>query len=189
MKYNAVMPERVEERINAIIDGFSGLAVSKEFSARVREGRLTRDENSQSHFVVYFAAYDPESKKVFIGHHKKSGMWLFNGGHIDKGETPEEALVREVREEWGVEIDLQSVGEPRLLTVTPIENQRIRCTRHYDFWYLVPVSKESFAPDKEKLDTEFYEMGWKGVGEARRLITDLNTLKVISEFERLFIKP
>jgi ADP-ribose pyrophosphatase YjhB (NUDIX family) len=47
--------------------------------------------------------------QVLLLYHPKLGMWLPPGGHIEEGELPDEAAVREVLEETGVRVRL--VGE------------------------------------------------------------------------------
>lgn len=183
------MTEKITKRISAIASEHSTSPVFLEFVGRIKEGQLSRDENPYTHFCVYFAGYDKETERVFIGHHKKSGLWLFNGGHIDKGETPEEALEREMGEEWGLKVNIKHIGEPKLLTITPIYNPtKQKCTRHYDIWYFVPLSETGFKPNQNLLASEFHTTGWKSIVEAKTLITDSNTLKAISEFENLFSK-
>jgi 8-oxo-dGTP pyrophosphatase MutT (NUDIX family) len=58
--------------------------------------------------------------KTLLHKHKKLGLWLPCGGHIDPHELPDDAAVREVLEESGVEIELigeraLSIHEPRQL--------------------------------------------------------------------------
>ncbi|MDE2143958.1 MAG: NUDIX domain-containing protein, partial [Elusimicrobia bacterium] len=54
-------------------------------------------------FVV--SAYAVREGKVLLIKHKKLGLWLAPGGHIDEGETPDEAALRELKEETGLEAD------------------------------------------------------------------------------------
>jgi 8-oxo-dGTP pyrophosphatase MutT (NUDIX family) len=44
-----------------------------------------------------------KAKVLLVAAKKSPGQWIFPKGHIEPGETPEEAAVRELREEAGVE--------------------------------------------------------------------------------------
>lgn len=166
---------------------FSGSPLARNFLERVKKGKLTRDENPVTHFGVYFAGFDPKSKEVFVGLHKKSDLWLFNGGHIDRGETLLQTLERETGEEWGFVHPAAETLEPSLLTITEITNDRQICRRHYDIWYFVSVEKSIFSPDESKLMKEFHQMKWVPLAEAGKLITDSNTLTAVDAIEKLFI--
>ena len=157
--------------------------VKEAFRERLRMGHLTRDEDPKSHFCVYFAAIDPKVKQVFIGHHKKSGLWLFNGGHMDKGELPMEAVVREMKEEWGMSLPVPRA--PSLLTLTKIEKPETQiCQWHYDIWYFIPVDKTMFRPDQALLEKEFKEIVWKTMSQARQLARDPSTLIALRKIAR-----
>lgn len=47
--------------------------------------------------------------QVLLIHHRKLGKWLPIGGHVELDEDPEQAAIREAREESGLEIEI--VGE------------------------------------------------------------------------------
>ena len=50
--------------------------------------------------------------KVLLHLHKKLGIWLPAGGHIDRDELPEEAARREVLEETGLNVELYQPEAP-----------------------------------------------------------------------------
>ena len=56
--------------------------------------------------VVACALVDPDNR-ILIAQRPEgkslAGLWEFPGGKVDAGESPEEALIRELREELGVE--------------------------------------------------------------------------------------
>ena len=59
-------------------------------------------------FVVY-------KNKVLLRKHDKYRIWLSVGGHIELGEDPNEAALREVKEEVGLDIQLYHEGQHLLI--------------------------------------------------------------------------
>ena len=171
---------KTQESIAKVIDRDicdNGKTYSR-YKQRVKEGKPTRDENPETHFCVYFLPYDSQSKKVFVIHHKKSGLWLSPGGHIDKDETLLAALNREIGEELGIWSFFKSEPQPFLFTITPIENPVQPCQSHYDIWYLLLTDGSNFNIDLQ----EFYTAKWLTIEAARKIVTDPSTLKA---FQRL----
>lgn len=158
------------EQISKIIDMSicDSESTYKNFLKRLEEGAFTRDENQQTHFCAYFLPYNAGSKKVFIVHHKKSGLWLSPGGHINKGEGLLEALNREIDEELGVKQFFKEMPSPFLLTITPIENRVQSCKTHFDIWYLLNTDGANFNVNPG----EFYDTNWLTIDEAGKIVTD-----------------
>lgn len=65
----------------------------------------------EKHFVV--SGYGVRDGKVLLVHHRKLGMWLPVGGHVEKNELPEEALIREFREETGLDVEILGKKDSR----------------------------------------------------------------------------
>jgi 8-oxo-dGTP pyrophosphatase MutT (NUDIX family) len=51
-------------------------------------------------------------EKVLLVHHRALDRWLPLGGHIEPGEDPEQAALREVREESSLDIELLGTKPP-----------------------------------------------------------------------------
>lgn len=111
--------------------------------------RVTRD------FTV--AVFVVHQGKVVLHRHRKLGLWLPPGGHIEPHELPDEAAIREVAEEAGIAIELMGErgmgtdypGQPRQL-VRPegIQLEDISDGhQHIDLIYFArPVTTEEALP-------------------------------------------
>lgn len=156
------------------------------FLERIKEGSLAREENPESHFGVFFAPIDFVAKKVFIGHHKKSGLWLFNGGHLAEGELPLDTAEREMGEEWGENYGSVEIAGPELLTIAAVNIPQVRCRTHFDIWYFVSTDLKGFTPRMENLAQEFYEWSWMSIDGAKREVTDYSVRRALAIIETKF---
>lgn len=73
------------------------------------------DQNAHSTHVTASAIVIGRRGTV-LHRHKRLGLWLQPGGHIDAGELPAEAVLREVREETGLDASHPADG-PNLFHV------------------------------------------------------------------------
>jgi len=55
---------------------------------------------------------DNEGLKILVSQHSQHHGWVFPKGKIDKGETKEEAALREVKEESGAEAEILQAMSP-----------------------------------------------------------------------------
>lgn len=60
------------------------------------------------HDLIDFSvvAYIVHDQNVLLVHHKQLGEWLPVGGHVELDEDPEEAILREIQEECGLDVEL-----------------------------------------------------------------------------------
>lgn len=79
--------------------------------------------------------------------HKRLGIWLQPGGHIDPGETPWEAAAREAEEETGLAVRAPEAG-PLLLHVDAHDGGRGH--RHLDLRYVLRAAPVRPDPPAEE---------------------------------------
>lgn len=95
---------------------------------------------------------------VVLLKHKRLGFWLQPGGHIDPGETPWAAALRESAEETGLDVSFagptDARGVPELLHVDVHAGGRGHT--HLDLRYLV----DGGDADPDPPEGESQEIGW-----------------------------
>lgn len=105
-------------------------------------------DETRRHFTVATFVIDAagEEPRVLLLFHRKLEMWLPPGGHVDENELPDQAAVREVWEETGVEVEL--VGEKAL----PLDKPG--CPRQL----VVPrgIQLEDIAPGHQHIDLVYF---------------------------------
>jgi 8-oxo-dGTP pyrophosphatase MutT (NUDIX family) len=98
---------------------------------------------------------------VLLHRHRRLGLWLQPGGHLDPGETPATAARREVAEETGILADHAGPGgQPQLVHLYVGPGGRGHT--HLDLRYLLVAR----ADDPRPPEGESQDVAWFGWAEA-----------------------
>ncbi|MER7204121.1 DNA mismatch repair protein MutT [Streptomyces sp. CB01635] len=107
--------------------------------------RVRKPDVPARHLVSYFVVLDESCGQLLLVAHRKAGLWLPAGGHVEPGEDPWAAVARECREELGIEAVASPItGEhPLFLTVTETRGQGA----HTDvsLWYLLTADADTIT--------------------------------------------
>ena len=111
------------------------------------------------HITVSAVLVSDAGDKVALHLHKRLGMWLQPGGHIEPGETPADGALREATEEIGVPVRHHEDGG--LLFHVDVHPGPKGHT-HLDLRYLVRAPEMTPRP----AEGESQQAGWFGWDEA-----------------------
>lgn len=138
------LDDREAESITAFLAGLDSLADPLD------------QESDPTHVTGSAIVVGPRG--VLLLKHKRLGLWLQPGGHIDPGETPWEAALREAREETGLDVafagPVDANGVPELIHVDVHLGGRGHT--HLDTRYLIHGGSADPAPPED----ESQEIDW-----------------------------
>jgi len=112
---------------------------------------------------------------LLVSSHKWFDKWTIPGGHIELGETMEQAVVREVKEEVGLDVQVDRL----LLTQEAIYASQFWKKRHYIFFDFLCRCET----DKVVLDNrEIQGFSWVWPGQALLMDLESFTRNVVEKY-------
>jgi 8-oxo-dGTP pyrophosphatase MutT (NUDIX family) len=110
---------------------------------------------SESDHHVTASAFVVSSRGVILHLHRRLGIWVQPGGHVDPGESPEEACLRETLEETGLEV--RHVEPPLLFHVDVHPGPKGHT--HYDLRYVLLADPlDPTPPDHESPEVYWFDL-------------------------------
>jgi ADP-ribose pyrophosphatase YjhB (NUDIX family) len=130
-------------------------------------------------------------------HHKRIGAWLPPGGHVEDDELPHEAVIREVLEETGVEIEILSESLPdtkdpdAFLLPSPLCTHAVRALEqgseiyHVDMVYLCrPLMATQTELPRLTSNEEVHAVAWVTLSAMSELPLAKNVVEIFQLAKR-----
>jgi 8-oxo-dGTP pyrophosphatase MutT (NUDIX family) len=138
---------------------------------------LNRAKYRPGHVTAGMFIVDPAAHRLLLHHHRRLDRWLAMGGHLEAGESPLEAALREGREESGL-ADLRLISDgifdvdKHVIPATGDESEHF----HFDVRYLATTARpQSIAMD----EAESKELQWVDFDRALELMGDESSRRAL----------
>jgi len=124
--------------------------------------------------IVGIFILNKKNELILVESHKWKGLHIIPGGHVELGESPEEAVRREILEETGLRI-----SQPEFLCVQEYRNDgTFHKPRHFIFLEYKATAKSS----EVTLNEEGHAYHWTPLEEALTLPTTDSVQSVIRQY-------
>jgi len=133
-------------------------------------------------------------EKVLLIFHKKLQLWLPPGGHIEKDETPDDAVMREVLEETSLHVTLMNIpqipiyGAVKTHLASPfyVNVHNVGDHDHIGFYYLTVISTTDEIEINEEEVTNFRWLSKDEIKKDPALTQEVKSLMVraFNEYEK-----
>ncbi len=134
-----------------------------QFKTLLSEPECFSKENYPAHFTGSAWIVDPAESKVLLLHHAKLAKWLQPGGHLEEGEFPWDAALREAYEEVGLKVELEG-REKGFVIPLDLDCHSIPARGemkehfHYDFRFLAFASFKEALGGQEGLKMKWFDL-------------------------------
>jgi 8-oxo-dGTP pyrophosphatase MutT (NUDIX family) len=133
-------------------DGVQVRETERELDAPAFERAEARVENGLG-WGVGAVAWDDDGRLLLV---KEDGRWLTPGGEVEAGESHEAALVREVREETGIQVSVETLAAVNAVTL-----RHDGATTAFAFaHYLAQPASTTLADDPGLPDEDIEAVEW-----------------------------
>ncbi len=142
--------------------------------------RTQKPATPSQHLVAYFVLFDPAHNKLLLVDHKKAGLWLPSGGHVEPGEHPRATVTRELREELYLDAHFLQ-DAPLFLTVTDTVGSN---SRHTDvsLWYVLQGDATVMPAYDPK---EFHGVAWFPLAQLPLTRTDPHLARFVAKLQSI----
>ncbi len=139
-----------------------------EFTEITERGKKMNYEKSCG-AVVYRKFHG--NTEVLLVRHVKSGHWSFPKGHMEEGETEEDTAKREIKEETGVDV-LIDTGFRETVNYSPKRN-----TKKTVVYFVAMATSHELVPQEEEIS----DIKWQEIDQAPITLTYDNDKVIVNK--------